>query len=1124
MKCSFRIGVRHQEPRQCTWLLALFVAAIPAALVAAVNGNESAATGPDVVLLNQLEDEYEPVPFDHTGHARMADMRDGCITCHHEQPDPDPDATIDTHEQAGAAKVPQCRTCHAIESDAADIQVPSLKGAYHRQCLNCHKDWSGDNNCVICHAPRNADAPAEHAPTPGDVIGRMHPPIPAPTDKRFVARFTPTAGKHVLFRHVEHVERYGISCVHCHQRDTCADCHSDAAAQNGIHRPVEPAASWRNSHGPCMTCHQGQTCTKCHYDENSEPPKPFDHELTGQLLDDDHQTLQCVQCHRGLDFNVQPACGNGDCHGEKVVALPNDRPGLQLRTSPGAAIVRGGQSPEPIWASLQPRPLRPEHLGVDESLAQTPRPSAIVHAETDPTPPRLIQLFGQAARLGLDDVGDPSCVTEECHVSVKAFAYLHGPVAMNGCSVCHELVDEEQHTFTLLRADKELCTYCHEFDVTATAVVHEPVQREECLGCHNPHGGPGRSLMREQSVAATCNRCHESVTHSKAFLHSPVREGQCITCHAPHASRLPKLLDAAGSDLCLACHQQFSEQLADASFTHEAMKEQCQRCHDPHGSNHPLSMAASVPDLCYDCHEQVQQTVTTAAYPHPTPLNEQRSCLNCHTPHGGNLEGLMRDLPRRLCLECHNQPVETPDGRSIPPVPQMAQTQLYGHGPVEAGQCGGCHGPHGTAAPNLLTAGYETELSRRFNQVGEAFCFQCHDAKLILQPSPHETPETQFRNGNVNLHAMHVDDRWGRTCLRCHSRHLGDNEKLVRATLQFKQWEAPIGFRQSETGGFCLAGCHVPLSYDRQTPVPYEATIAKEMPSPVRAGNRPPIAFTACDTTGQTVAVPDENRLTVLIVLRDDPSQKATDLAPLFAALPDLSQVSALAIVTGETASAISPTLAATHVGWRVVADETGQQSKALQIHGWPIVLVIDRQGAELARLSGAPISLAIRLQGYLSAADNPEQTTPPQPIAHIIDDGQHRRIEQYLSLARQFKQADPPQARKVLEEALALHPDAPLLQLALAQTLIELNDAQAALTLLAQIQTQSAEQAHARDMLQAQALISLDRWDDAEPIVESLISQGSDQPDLYQLLGDLRAHQGRWREAAEAYRQAQPR
>ena len=93
--------------------------------------------GPDEVILDELENAYMPVPFDHTGHAAMAEMAGGCVACHHNTP---------TGEQH-----PACKTCHDLSPDQADIEKPALCGAYHQQCLNCHREWINEKDCDICH-------------------------------------------------------------------------------------------------------------------------------------------------------------------------------------------------------------------------------------------------------------------------------------------------------------------------------------------------------------------------------------------------------------------------------------------------------------------------------------------------------------------------------------------------------------------------------------------------------------------------------------------------------------------------------------------------------------------------------------------------------------------------------------------------------------------------------------------------------------------------------------------------------------------------------------------------------------------------------------------------------------
>jgi hypothetical protein len=303
---------------------------------------------PDVVMLDELVNVYEPVPFDHKSHAAMAEMWQGCETCHHRTPAAATErgtAAAATQAapfargaktQADAADVPACRECHAIASAAADVRMPNLKGAYHRQCLNCHRDWANENACSACHRERGNGAARDHPPpTVDDIVGRMHPPIPEPDERLYQARFTPAVGQNVLFRHRAHTARYGLKCASCHHRDSCANCH-DRDATTIAQKPLRPGRTWKDSHGPCMACHQQDRCRHCHYDGDraAAPPPLFDHRVTGQLLDRDHADLRCGQCHTVLKSKSKLTCGGAECHQRTGIAFPADRPGATVTTRP----------------------------------------------------------------------------------------------------------------------------------------------------------------------------------------------------------------------------------------------------------------------------------------------------------------------------------------------------------------------------------------------------------------------------------------------------------------------------------------------------------------------------------------------------------------------------------------------------------------------------------------------------------------------------------------------------------------------------------------------------------------------------------------------------------------------
>ena len=315
------------------------------AIVLSLAMSAVAQPSPDVVMLDELVNVYEPVPFDHKAHAAMAEMWQGCETCHHRTPAAATPAATQpaglvsrARTQANAANVPACKDCHEIapaSAAAADLHMPNLKGAYHRQCLNCHRDWANENACSACHRERGNGVARDHPPpTVDDIVGRMHPPIPEPDERGYESRFTPAVGKNVLFRHKAHTARYGLKCSSCHHRDNCSNCH-DRDAKTIVQKPMRPGRTWKDSHGPCVACHQQDRCRHCHFDAAvAAAPPAFDHRLTGQLLDSDHAGLRCGQCHTQLKSKAKLTCGGAECHQRAGVAFPADRPGATLTTRP----------------------------------------------------------------------------------------------------------------------------------------------------------------------------------------------------------------------------------------------------------------------------------------------------------------------------------------------------------------------------------------------------------------------------------------------------------------------------------------------------------------------------------------------------------------------------------------------------------------------------------------------------------------------------------------------------------------------------------------------------------------------------------------------------------------------
>ena len=317
-----------------------------------VTAEHSLNEAPDTIVLGQIADQYQPVQFDHRKHANMAEMGLKCATCHHYSP---------------KGRIPACRECHDGRTNPANLRQPALKGAYHRQCMSCHREWSHDTKCVLCHLPAS-NALTSMAPDSTDILGIPHPMITEPDKK--VYRTPYEGGEVVTFYHKEHIELYGLRCVDCHQEENCSRCHDLARFEKGGGAAF--AASPEDVHATCNTCHSRDGCSTCH-DSKEKPPfahanvgwelnkfhdrlgcrachptgrtisklatecischagwdrSNFEHTVTGLQLDETHAEVDCADCHDGLKFDGDPQCRG--CHDDG--RTPRDAP-------PGTYII-----------------------------------------------------------------------------------------------------------------------------------------------------------------------------------------------------------------------------------------------------------------------------------------------------------------------------------------------------------------------------------------------------------------------------------------------------------------------------------------------------------------------------------------------------------------------------------------------------------------------------------------------------------------------------------------------------------------------------------------------------------------------------------------------------------------
>ena len=443
-------------------------------------------------------------------------------------------------------------------------------------------------------------------------------------------------------------------------------------------------------------------------------------------------------------------------------------------------------------------------------------------------PTALPPTTGKKAPRPTTAVDPKGCVTSECHGEVKNYKVVHGPVNVNACDACHKVADVSQHTFALPRDKTQLCTFCHKIETTGMAVVHKPVTTGDCLPCHNPHGGKTAKFIRGGSTREVCDQCHKDVIGNKKNVHGPVAAGACEACHMPHAAQNPKLLVAEGKRLCVTCHKEMSDQMKLAKVTHKPVAEgECSGCHDPHASDYTMQTKAAPFDLCTSCHTAIKKAATESQHKHSIVVKDQ-ACLNCHTAHGAQLAKLMRNQPLEVCLKCHKEAVKTPDGREVKSVGEVLDPKLAKHGPVKEGNCSGCHNVHGSDVTRLLAKPYPETFYAKFDEQNFGLCFSCHDKKLVEAKEAEGL--TGFRDGVRNLHFVHVNKERGRTCRACHETHASKNPLHLRDTVPYGQWELPINYKKTDTGGSCSPGCHKELAYDRKAAVKDTAATEPKKP------------------------------------------------------------------------------------------------------------------------------------------------------------------------------------------------------------------------------------------------------------------------------------------------------
>jgi predicted CXXCH cytochrome family protein len=317
-------------------------------------------------------------------------------------------------------------------------------------------------------------------------------------------------------------------------------------------------------------------------------------------------------------------------------------------------------------------------------------------------------------------------------------------------------------------------------------------------------------FAQDAVVEKKCIDCHTKVT-SKKIKHKPVAEG-CDKCHISNGQKHPQedvegfVLTKKIPLLCFSCHKnQYKE-----SSVHKPVGEgDCLSCHPAHSADEAHLTALPSPKQCYFCHTELKDTVSKASVLHGA-MNDSLSCLVCHSPHASSQKKILLLEEKALCFSCHDKPVKK-EARVIPDMKKYIEKNKYVHGAIDNNGCVICHDPHAAKNEKLLVSSFPPGNYAGGRKENYKLCFaSCHETTLIEDSL---TKETGFRNGNVNLHYLHVTKEKGRSCENCHDAHASNNLYLLADKVKFGSWQMPVGFKRIEKGGTCAPGCHSEKTY-----------------------------------------------------------------------------------------------------------------------------------------------------------------------------------------------------------------------------------------------------------------------------------------------------------------------
>jgi len=470
---------------------------------------------------------------------------------------------------------------------------------YEAECSTCHVRFSRNSQrtlCLDCHQEIAADLAAGSG---------FHAQSPDVGERECATCHTDHEG-----RDADVLGLVEASFDHDLTRFALRDSHLEAAC-DGCH---EDDQSFHAAATECVACHLeddrhlgnlGEDCAGCHR-ETTWADASYDHELSsGYALTGAHDSLTCVSCHVGEQYEETPTTCVG-CHLEDDSHMgDNGTACADCHTTQSWAATTFDHFARTQFALVD------SHAGLvcedchagNKLEVETPDQCVGCHLEDD-------------AHDGVNGTECDTCHRETEWLDVRFDHAVDTGFALNGA---HATLD---------------CAACH------LEPVAEALPGTTCIGCHeddDPHA---------LQLGDDCAACHAELTwvDDVRFDHDltpfPLLgthgEVSCDDCHETHA-----FLDAP--DQCVDCH-------LDDDIHERRFADECARCHTPvdwlawrfdHSTetDFPLDGAHAGLD-CHGCHRDAVDDIAA--------VELSTRCVDCHRS-----EDVHRGEFGNDCAGCH---------------------------------------------------------------------------------------------------------------------------------------------------------------------------------------------------------------------------------------------------------------------------------------------------------------------------------------------------------------------------------------------------------------------------------------------------------------------------------------